>query len=144
MKRQAVALALMGLLIYALCAGLFIYMPSAYEALLSWMGVNPFYFPLVECDFLFRAIDCARADIDPFINNVCDPLLRNFNYSPFRISFFEVLGAGSHWTSAFSIILALSFILAVSLLPWPRGSFGWAAIAMLSPSVVFGAERANI
>jgi hypothetical protein len=118
--------------------------PRFYYRVLAFFGVAPFRYPFLDFQFILAAVDCWQHGIDVYFNNPCDVLGRPFNYAPLwlRFSFLP----GEEWTSPLGLCLAISFFLALAVLPPPRSGKELLPrlVATLSPVTMFAVERANI
>ena len=82
--------------------------------------------------------------IDVYVNKPCDILNDLLNYSPLWVRFSFL--PGKEWTNPLGLCLAISFFLALAVLPPPRSAMELLPrlIATLSPVTTFAVERGNM
>jgi hypothetical protein len=125
-------------LIALLCFGKLVGWDATWRA----FGVTPlephFFDMHVPIDYAV----CAAKGIDPYVPHACNPA--NFNLPPIWLwlSYLGITGSDAPWLSVG--IIAIAFGVAVALLKGRSMADGLIAlIAILSPSVLMGVERAN-
>jgi hypothetical protein len=133
-----ITLGVLAILIALLCFGHL----AGWDATWRTFGVTPlephFFDMHVPIDYAI----CASNGIDPYVPHACNPA--NFNLPPIWLwlSHLGVTGADAPWLSAG--IIAIAFGVMVALLKGRSVADGIIAlIAILSPSVLMGVERAN-
>jgi hypothetical protein len=124
---------------------LYFWYPATYFDALYFFGVplQPLKFPFIDLQFVLANVECWQKGIDVYTSNPCDPLGRLFDYSPLflRFSFLP----SSEQTPIVGVLLDVSFILGLASFPQPKRAREWlvAALATVSPPVVFALERGN-
>jgi hypothetical protein len=106
------------------------------------VGVTPLEPHFFDMHVPIDYATCAAKGIDPYIPHACNPA--NFNLPPIWLwlSFLGISGSDAPWLSVGTI--AIAFGVMVALLKGRSVADGLIAlIAILSPSVLMGVERAN-
>ena len=118
--------------------------PGYYYRVLAFIGIAPFQYPFFDIQGILSWVDCWQRGVDVYVTNPCDVRYRVFTYSPLwlRLAFLP----GKEWTNPLGLCLAISFFLALAVLPPPRSSreLLLRLVATLSPVTTFAVERANI
>ena len=118
--------------------------PQSYYRVLAFIGIDPFRFPFLDLQGVLSWVECWQRGVDVYATNPCDVLGRVMTYSPLWLLLTFL--PGKEWTNLLGLCLAISFFLALAVLPPPRS--GWELvlrlIATLSPVTTYAVERANI
>jgi hypothetical protein len=118
--------------------------PQYYYSGLAFIGIATVRYPFIDFQNILAAVDCWQHGMDVYFNDPCDINNSPFNYSPLwlRFSFLP----GKEWTNPLGLCLAISFFLALAVLPTPRSAKELLTrlIATLSPVTAFAVERGNI
>ncbi len=114
------------------------------DGILRAWGVDPFAFPFLDTETVLSAVRCARAGVDVFVTNPCDPLRRVYDYSPLWLLLAK-LPVTQGWLMPAGLVVGLTFIASLLLLPPGRGAAETARITLgvVSSAVVFTVERGN-
>ena len=118
--------------------------PESYYRVLAFIGIVPFRYPFLDFQFVLASVDCWQRGVDVYVTNPCDVLDRPFDYSPLWLRFAFL--PGKEWTNPLGLCLAISFFLALAVLPPPRSGRELLPrlVATLSPVTTFAVERGNI
>ncbi len=133
------------LCLYAIMSGLWLTgAHSIYFGTLRLLGVEPFSFPFLDTHAVLAAAECGRQGIDVYLSNPCDVLGRPHAYSPLWLAIVpESLGTGATgWVGA-SLDLLFLLSLATVLRPHNARELFILGAAAISPTIVYGLERAN-
>jgi hypothetical protein len=106
-------------------------------------GVTPLHPAFFDMHVINDYAACASNGVDPYAPQACNE--DNFNIPPpwLWLGFLGIDGSDSSWLSV--MIIALALMVMVLLLqgrPWYHGVI--AMVALISPSVMMGIERANL
>ena len=117
--------------------------PQYYYSGLAFIGIATVRYPFIDFQNILAAVDCWQHGTDVYFNNPCDILNRLFDYSPLWLRFPFL--PGKEWTNPLGLCLAISFFLALAVLPAPRSAKELLTrlIATLSPVTTFAVERGN-
>ena len=118
---------------------------ALYESIMSAWGVVPFAFPFVDIHGVVASSACWHQGVNVYVVNPCDVLGRLFQYSPLLLTAVPRM-SGLAATPYAGLLVNGLFMLSLLLLPMPRrvADVALMILALLSSTVVFGAERANI
>jgi hypothetical protein len=118
--------------------------PQSYYRVLAFIGIEPFGYPFLDLQVVLSWVECWQRGADVYITNPCDVLGRVMNYSPLWLLLTFL--PGKEWTNPLGLCLAISFFLALTVLPPPRSGRELVPrlIATLSPVTTYAVERANI
>jgi hypothetical protein len=119
--------------------------PGSYYRILQFVGNRPLTYPFLDFQAVLSAVDCWQHGIDVYFDNTCvRDIFNRFTYSPVWLRFAFL--PGEEWTNPLGLCLAISFFLALAVLPPPRSTkeLLLRLIATLSPVTTFAVERANI
>jgi hypothetical protein len=118
--------------------------PLYYYRVLGFIGIPPLRYPFLDFENVLSWVDCWQRGVDVYVNNPCDIFGRVLDYSPLWLRFTFL--PGEEWTNTFGLCLAVSFFLALAVLPPPRsgGELLPRLAITLSPVTTFAVERANI
>ena len=113
-----------------------------YFRILLFIGIEPSRYPFIDFSFL-TSVECWQRGVDIYVSNPCDVLGRPYNYPPLWLRFAFL--PGKEWSNLFGLCLAISFFLALALLPPPRTGKELTPrlVATLSPVTAYAVERAN-
>ena len=132
---------------FALVALLYLARPDWYFAALPafFFFDHPFRYPFHDTGGVMATVECWRAGIDVYVRNPCDAENRAWPYSPLMLRLW-FLPTASALLPLVGGLLGLCFLLSQALLPQAgrRRELLLVLAALLSPSVVFAIERANI
>jgi hypothetical protein len=111
--------------------------PEAYYQALAYIGVTPNRYPFGDFGFVLWVVDNWQHGIDVYKDMA-------FCYSPLWLRFAFL--PGTAWTNPLGFCLAVSFFLALAVLPPPRSAKEILPrlVATLSPVTAYAVERANI
>jgi hypothetical protein len=117
--------------------------PQSYYRVFALIGIVPFRYPFLDFQFFLASVDCWQHGIDVYVTNPCDVLGGRFDYPPLWLRFTFL--PGKEWTSPLGLCLAISFFLALAVLPPPRSGREQLPrlIATLSPPTMLAVERGN-
>jgi hypothetical protein len=109
------------------------------------LGVHSFSPTFADLRFVTHALDSIRQGHDPYVENVCDPWQRLFNYPPIWLHLASV-SVGPEMTDVIGVAFAVIMLVACLLLFKPRSniSAGLVILSVLSPPVLLAIERGNI
>jgi hypothetical protein len=118
--------------------------PQSYYQVIAFIGIDPFRYPFLDLQGVLSWIDCWQRGTDVYLTNPCDVLGRVMTYSP--VWLLLTFLPGKEWTNPLGLCLAISFFLALTVLPPPRSGRELVPrlIATLSPVTTYAVERANI
>lgn len=132
---------------FALAALLYLARPDLYFSLLPlfFFFDHPFRYPFHDIGGVMAAVECWRAGVDVYLSNPCDTENRPWPYSPLLLRLW-FLPTDRDFLPLVGSLLALGFIGCQRLLPAPERRIDLCLVlaVLLSPSVVFALERANI
>jgi hypothetical protein len=109
------------------------------------LGVPSRPLPFVDTKNVLAALDCRRLGFDPLVHNPCDPLGRPMNYPRVWLAL-RWLGLNQSQTNVIGVAVVLIFLASLYLLIG-RITIGQGfavALAVTSPSVMFGIERGQM
>ncbi len=133
----------LGLAALAIFCALYAWRPGIYFAVLNFIGIAPFKAPFFDLEYVLAATECWRHGIVVYIADPCDLAGRPWIYSPLwlRLWFLPPPAA----TGAVGLALAGAFFASLALLPPRNRPSQWIlAAAVLSPTVAYATERANV
>ena len=118
---------------------------QAYNAIIRFLGVDPYRIPFLDIYGVLSWTECHRQGIDVIAENPCDVFGRTLDYSPLLL-FAAKLGLQTGLTTFLGLTLDILFLIWVYFLPPTRGWLETTAItlALLSSVVAFALERANL
>jgi len=118
---------------------------ALYDSIIFAWGVIPFDFPFLDVHGVVASSACWHQGVNVYVFNPCDALGRLFQYSPLLLTVVPKMPALAA-TSYAGLLVNGVFMLSLMLLPMSRRAADVALmiLALLSSTVVFGAERANI
>jgi hypothetical protein len=135
---------LLGLVLLAVFAGLYVGHSGAYYRALNSIGVPAFTYPFIDWEFLEASIKCWREGIDVYVADPCDLLNRPYVYSPLflRLAFIPTDRA---WTMPVGLMIILAYLISLF---WIIKPVNWReliifGLACASPMVIYGLERGN-
>jgi hypothetical protein len=110
--------------------------PESYYQILAFIGFRPNRYPFSDIQFVLGSVDGWQHGIDVY-------KVWGFDYSPLWLRFAFL--PGMEWTKPFGLWLAVSFFLALAVLPPPGSGKELLArlVATLSPVTAFAVERGN-
>jgi hypothetical protein len=110
-----------------------------------WLGVPTGPSTFFDARNVMAALECRRLDLDPLIENPCDPWGRPIVY-PRSWLVLRFLGLDQSDTTIFAVIVIALFVVAYLWLlgPISSGEGIVAAVALCSPAAMLAVERANM
>jgi hypothetical protein len=110
-----------------------------------WLGVPTGPSTFFDARNVMAALECRRLDLDPLIDNPCDPWGRPIVYPRSWLAL-RFLGLDQSDTTVFAVIAIVLFVVAYLWLlgPITSGEGVVAAIAVCSPAAMLAVERANM
>jgi hypothetical protein len=137
---------LLGLMLLAIFAVLYVVDTDAYSRALTTIGIIPFRYPFLDWEFIGAGIRCwNNNNIDVYITDPCDVLSRPFAYSPLWLRA-VFIPTDTVWTIPIGIGMILAFYLS---LWWLVKPVNWQELIIFSLTcastmVVFALERGNV
>jgi len=118
---------------------------ALYNSIISAWAVVPFSFPFLDVHGVVASSACWHQGINVYVANPCDVLGRLFQYSPLLLTVVPKM-PGLAATPYAGLLVNGVFMLSLMLLPMPRRppDVALMTLALLSSTVAFGAERANV
>jgi hypothetical protein len=144
-KMLTAAVPLIGLILFATFAALYVYHRDAYYQILGTMGSLPFRYPFLDWETIGAWAKCWQQGVNVYVTDPCDVLGSVADYSPLwlRASF---IPTDALWTNIIGTTLDISFILSLVFVVRP---VNWREVAIFvgvccSVMVVYALERANV
>jgi hypothetical protein len=132
----------LGVLGMAIVMLIYVTRPDAYVTLMrAWMA-RPYAVPFIDAQQVPTLVACWERGVDVYKTAPCDPLGRNFAYSPLFLRAHFLPG----WGNWMGVALVALWSLSLAVLPTPRNPGGWAVMiaAMFSSMPAFALERGNM
>lgn len=104
-------------------------------------GMDPTF---ADARMVTTALDCVRQGVDPYVQNLCDPWLRKYNY-PRAMLYLAKTGVGARHTELVGCVIALLVVGTFLLLVDVRRLLSGACVFLMlvSPPLLLGIERGN-
>jgi hypothetical protein len=129
-----------GLLLLALCAGLWSFDRGGYFAVMAAWGVPALDRPFADWAAVVHLMHCADRGVNVYVASGCG----TFSYGPLWV-WTRLIPLRPAWTDGMALAIDAAFFASLWFVFRPK-SWGGAAVGAaisISPMVVYGAERAN-
>jgi hypothetical protein len=135
---------LLGVVLLAMFAALYIGDSNAYYRVLNSIGVPSFTYPFIDWQVISDAIKCWGKGVNVFVANPCDIFNRIYLFSPLLLRF-VFIPTDRAWTMPIGLGIVFAFFISLF---WVVKPVNWRelpifALACASPMVIYALERGN-
>jgi hypothetical protein len=135
---------LLGLVLLAIFAALYIQDSNLYNWALNSIGVPAYTYPFIDWEVISSAIKCWQEGVNVFVANPCDIMNRVHLFSPILLRF-VFIPTDRAWTMPMGLGVVVAFLISLF---WVVKPVSWKelpifAFACASPMVIYALERAN-